>query len=40
MIMDVTGSYFTVLLIEATTHLSIAEITNTSTTLGMVVDVT
>ena len=39
-IMDVTGSYFTVLLIEPATHLSLAEITKTSTPMGMVVNVT
>lgn len=38
--MDVIGSYFTVLPVEPTTHPSFAEITNTSTTLGTVVNVT
>ena len=39
-IVDVTGLYFTVLLSEPATHLSLAEITKPSTPLGMVVNVT
>lgn len=38
--MEVIGSYFTVLLLELTGHLSLAEITKPSTTQGIVVNVT
>lgn len=38
--MEVVGSYFTVLLLELTGHLSLAAITKPSATLGIMVNVT